>query len=153
MRTSSLLIGLFVITFITGVIGLELIILDSGIPVILMLAFAVVFTSLISMFVVLSRNPKETKQDDNEIKDLVESELKVIANSAEKSVDTINDLKYELRDLKNYFNQPTLVASKLSNKFHKPECRFARHISKENQVWFRNQNDAARQGFKPCHLM
>ncbi len=156
MKTKTLLIMAFIVTLFIGLTGLGLILVDSSIPILLTLAIVVIYMGLISIYVVLPRrqNVVEVKQEaSNKLMLPIEDELKVISYEAEKSLNAINDIKGELSELNQYLNQPTIVASKLSNKFHMPECRFARNISKKNQVWFRNKSDAAKHGFKKCHLM
>ena len=42
------------------------------------------------------------------------------------------------------------VASKLSNKFHIPQCPFAKNINKKNLVVFKSEAEAVKAGFKAC---
>lgn len=42
------------------------------------------------------------------------------------------------------------VASKNSNKYHLPTCRFAKKIKPENQVWFSSAAEAEARGYQPC---
>ena len=155
MKTKTLLIMTFIATLLIGLTGLGLILVDSSVPVLLTLVIAVIYTGLVSAFAAFPRKENvEAKQEaDIKLRLPIEDELKVISYEAEKSLSAINDIKGELHELNQYLNQPTIVASKLSNKFHQPECRFARNISKKNQVWFRSKIDAAKHGFKKCHLM
>lgn len=44
------------------------------------------------------------------------------------------------------------VASKNSNKFHKPECMWAQKIKSENQVWFNSRQEAINKGYIPCKV-
>ena len=155
MKTKTLLIMTFIATLLIGLTGLGLILVDSSVPVLLTLVIAVIYTGLVSAFAAFPRKENvEAKQEaDIKLRLPIEDELKVISYEAEKSLSAINDIKGELHELNQYLNHPTIVASKLSNKFHQPECRFARNISKKNQVWFRSKIDAAKHGFKKCHLM
>ena len=155
MKTKTLLIMIFIATLLIGLTGLGLILVDSSVPVLLTLVIAVIYTGLVSAFAAFPRKENvEAKQEaDIKLRLPIEDELKAISYEAEKSLSAINDIKGELHELNQYLNQPTIVASKLSNKFHQPECRFARNISKKNQVWFRSKIDAAKHGFKKCHLM
>ena len=41
-------------------------------------------------------------------------------------------------------------SSSRSNKFHKPSCRWARRISPQNLVVFKNREDALKAGYIPC---
>lgn len=42
------------------------------------------------------------------------------------------------------------VASKSSNIFHKPECRWAKQISTKNLVRYNNKDEAINDGKRPC---
>lgn len=42
------------------------------------------------------------------------------------------------------------VASNNSDIFHKPECRWAKNISPENLVTYRNREQAVKDGKRPC---
>lgn len=42
------------------------------------------------------------------------------------------------------------VASKSSNVFHKPDCRWAGNISKENLIKYKNREQAIKAGKRPC---
>jgi hypothetical protein len=42
------------------------------------------------------------------------------------------------------------VASKSSNIFHKPECRWAQNISQENLIKYKSRDEAIKTGKKPC---
>ncbi len=42
------------------------------------------------------------------------------------------------------------VASKLSDKFHRKDCLFAKNINKENLISFNSASEALKKGFKPC---
>ncbi|MEG1501456.1 MAG: stalk domain-containing protein [Clostridiales bacterium] len=42
------------------------------------------------------------------------------------------------------------IASKSSNKFHYPSCRYAKNISKANQIGFNTPQEAKKQGYTPC---
>lgn len=42
------------------------------------------------------------------------------------------------------------VASKKSNKFHCPDCRWAQRIKSENQIWFKNRQEAIEKSYIPC---
>ncbi len=43
-----------------------------------------------------------------------------------------------------------LVGSTSSNKYHRPDCRFAVKIKPENRIYFANAEEAERQGYQPC---
>lgn len=42
------------------------------------------------------------------------------------------------------------VGSTTSNKYHRPDCRYAAKIRPENKVYFANEEEAKRQGYLPC---
>lgn len=42
------------------------------------------------------------------------------------------------------------VGSAKSNKYHYPDCRWAKKISPENEVWFTSSEDARSRGYMPC---
>lgn len=42
------------------------------------------------------------------------------------------------------------VASAESDKYHLPECRFAKKILPENAIWFATTADAKAAGYSPC---
>ena len=44
------------------------------------------------------------------------------------------------------------VGHKNSKKFHYPECRWAKKMNKENQVWFNSQKEAIDKGYVPCKV-
>ena len=44
------------------------------------------------------------------------------------------------------------VGSKNSDKFHYPECKWARKIKEENQIWFNSRQEAINKGYVPCKV-
>lgn len=42
------------------------------------------------------------------------------------------------------------VASKNSNKFHKPSCSYAKKIKKYNKITFKSKSQAKKSGYKAC---
>lgn len=42
------------------------------------------------------------------------------------------------------------VGSTKSNKYHYPECRWAKKISPDNEIWFSDREDAISHGYVPC---
>ncbi len=44
------------------------------------------------------------------------------------------------------------VASKNSEVFHKPQCRWAKKISKRNLVGYNSTDEAVKAGKRPCKL-
>jgi len=80
-------------------------------------------------------NPTGTKSSDPGIKETASSKIpdkqhQTDANSA------ISEHKY--------------VASKSSDVFHKPDCRWAKNISEENLVTYKSRDEAIKAGKRPC---
>lgn len=46
--------------------------------------------------------------------------------------------------------QGTFVGSVNSDKYHWPDCPWAKKISQENQVWFSSENEAQTAGYIRC---
>jgi hypothetical protein len=44
------------------------------------------------------------------------------------------------------------VGSITSNKYHRPDCRYAVKISPENRIWFADALDAQSKGYIPCKV-
>ncbi len=42
------------------------------------------------------------------------------------------------------------VASSNSNKYHFPECSWAKKIAPSKQIWFKSRSEAALAGYEPC---
>lgn len=42
------------------------------------------------------------------------------------------------------------VGSINSDKYHKPDCKWAKKISSKNEIWFKHPADAKTHGYKPC---
>lgn len=58
----------------------------------------------------------------------------------ETSVEEKSDIKKEGK----------YVGSIDSDKFHNPNCRWAKKIKQENEIWFDTIEEAKKQGYKPC---
>ncbi len=48
--------------------------------------------------------------------------------------------------------EESLVGSKSSRKYHRPDCRFAQKIKPENLISFSGVEDARREGYLPCKV-
>lgn len=48
--------------------------------------------------------------------------------------------------------QITYVASKNSNKFHRPSCRWAKKIAAKNLCGFQSREEALKKGYIPCKV-
>lgn len=44
------------------------------------------------------------------------------------------------------------VGSDKSDKYHYPDCRYAKNISPENLIWFKDATSAQSQGYVPCEV-
>ncbi len=44
------------------------------------------------------------------------------------------------------------VGSVNSNKYHYPECRWAKKIKSQNEIWFKDKADARKHGYVPCKV-
>lgn len=44
------------------------------------------------------------------------------------------------------------VGSKKSNKFHYPYCKWAQKINPENEIWFKDRQEAIDKGYVPCKV-
>jgi len=42
------------------------------------------------------------------------------------------------------------VGSRNSDKYHLPDCQWAKRIKKENEIWFKSEKEAQEKGYKPC---
>lgn len=41
------------------------------------------------------------------------------------------------------------VGSRNSNKYHLPDCQWAKRIKKENEIWFKSEKEAQEKGYQP----
>lgn len=44
------------------------------------------------------------------------------------------------------------IGSKESNKYHDPNCGYAKSITQENKIWFEDATDAKTHGYVPCGI-
>lgn len=49
-----------------------------------------------------------------------------------------------------YISDENRVASRYSNRYHTPDCRYIRRIKEENIIIFEDPEDAERNGYIPC---
>jgi methylphosphotriester-DNA--protein-cysteine methyltransferase len=50
------------------------------------------------------------------------------------------------------FAEGKFCGSSESHVYHYPECRYVKEIKPENLVWFKDEYDAVRQGYRPCQV-
>ena len=48
--------------------------------------------------------------------------------------------------------QNVFVGSNKSNKYHYPDCQWAKKIHPENEIWFSSSEDARSHGYVPCKV-
>lgn len=46
----------------------------------------------------------------------------------------------------------SFVGSYKSNKYHRPDCQWAKKVSKSNIIWFKDRQDARNKGYIPCKV-
>jgi competence protein ComEC len=44
------------------------------------------------------------------------------------------------------------VGSTTSNKYHRPDCRYAEKIKDENKIFFSDAEEAEEAGYSPCKV-
>lgn len=44
------------------------------------------------------------------------------------------------------------IGSKRSKRFHRPNCKWAKKIYKENKITFKNRDEALDKGYSPCRV-
>lgn len=67
------------------------------------------------------------------------------ASVGQSLIDEEKPLKEEGIDNKGKF-----LGSINSNKYHHPDCPWAKKISEENRIWFDSENNAQEAGYIPC---
>jgi hypothetical protein len=80
-------------------------------------------------------NPTDTKPSEAEINENASS-----SNPTEQVEKDVNSPAVEYK----------YVASNSSTVFHRPECRWAQNISKENLVTYKSREEAIKAGKRPC---
>jgi len=58
--------------------------------------------------------------------------------------------KQEQIDTNSAISEHKYIASKSSNIFHKPDCRWAKNISDQNLVTYKSKDEAIKAGKRPC---
>ncbi len=79
----------------------------------------------------------------SEIFDLPEEEF--TDNEAEKEKESLAEKK---SDKSARFNPGKYVASNMSNTYHEPRCEWAKKISANRRVWFKDKQEAQKKGYK-----
>ncbi len=98
--------------------------------------------NLIFSFDELRGNSKKTSDRRNEKQHETTQSIK---NAGNHSISNVNsNPKCEPEE------SMLFVASRMSNKFHTPNCPFAKNILPENKVVFKSKEEALSHGFKPC---
>ena len=58
--------------------------------------------------------------------------------------------KQEVTNVNSAISEHKYIASKSSNIFHKPDCRWAKNISDQNLVIYKSKDEAIKAGKRPC---
>jgi hypothetical protein len=69
--------------------------------------------------------------------------LQIEQSSAKGNLASANDLASD---------QKVFVGSIKSNKYHYPDCTWAKKIKPENEIWFSSSADAKAHGYMPCKV-
>jgi len=170
MKNNKQILLMLALVFIEVIITIPLILLETKIPAILILTFLVAYTLVVDL-ILISNNKKEknkksnkepsefqnkliknTIQLDNKLRQLEkrQDQIKKISEEAQKTIKKNEQVKKQLKNLK---NQKKFVASVLSNKFHKKNCKFTKLISPKNKIYFNTRSQALRKGFEPCNYL
>jgi hypothetical protein len=75
----------------------------------------------------------EEKDEPNEIRESPEEQVAEASKSGSKAL-----------------QNGDLVGSTTSNKYHRPDCRYAAKIRPENRAYFEDEGEAKKQGYSPC---
>lgn len=62
----------------------------------------------------------------------------------------IKDKDYQIRKTKNVFEPGKYIASSKGSKFHIPRCDWAAKIKPKRRVWFNDEREAKKKGYKAC---
>ncbi|MBN1235991.1 MAG: thermonuclease family protein [Methanotrichaceae archaeon] len=66
------------------------------------------------------------------------------------TVDDVKNNEFESAQCEMSSEPAIFVGSAKSNKYHYPECCWAKKISPKNEVWFLSSMDAKSKGYVPC---
>lgn len=61
-----------------------------------------------------------------------------------------NMFKAEIKPETGESKQAVFVGSRNSNKYHLPDCQWAKRIKKENEIWFKSEKEAQEKGYESC---
>ncbi|MBU1255290.1 hypothetical protein KKE74_00845 [Patescibacteria group bacterium] len=77
----------------------------------------------------------------------IENQSIIIHNPSFNSASIQESLPKESKDA---LKQEKFIGSVNSNKYHWPDCPFAKRISEENQIWFSSEQEAQDAGYIRC---
>ena len=77
----------------------------------------------------------------------IENQSIIIQNPSFNSASIQESLPKESKDV---LKQEKFIGSVNSNKYHWPDCPFAKRISEENQIWFSSEQEAQDAGYIRC---
>jgi micrococcal nuclease len=80
---------------------------------------------------------------------------RILVDAGHATVEDIKDNEFDPTKWWDYVGQlPSsgnkFVGSTKSDKYHYPECRWAKKITPENEIWFSSSDDAKSKGYVPC---
>lgn len=73
-----------------------------------------------------------------------------IVHSANETIDVAHSAHDHAKDI--LVKEGMFVGSIKSDKYHYPNCRAAKNIKPENEIWFSSSADARAHGYVPCGI-
>ncbi len=73
----------------------------------------------------------------------------IIQNPSNYSASIEQSLSTEKKEKET--EQGRFIGSANSNKYHWPDCPWAKKIAGENQIWFNSEEEARNSGYIPCN--
>ncbi|MCK9565469.1 MAG: thermonuclease family protein [Methanothrix sp.] len=84
---------------------------------------------------------------------------RMLVDAGHATVDDVKDNEFDPREWWETTGLNTdpiadkkFVGSTESDKYHYPECRWAKKISPDNEIWFSSSEDAKSKGYVPCKV-
>lgn len=162
MRQKSLIKILYLVTIFTVLTGIFLSILESNLPVFMILGFSVLYTLVITLIIAFDNKYLLTRMSglwltnvqvpNNMNTKLVNDLLHTINVETQKSIDQSNGIALQLQRIKEN-TQKHYIGALTTKKFHEKHCRFAMQIKEQNRVAFKFETEAKKQGFTKCKCL
>jgi hypothetical protein len=73
-----------------------------------------------------------------------------IVHFASEKIDAVHSAQDHAKDI--LVKDGMFVGSTKSDKYHYPDCRAAKNIKPENEIWFSSSADARANGYVPCGI-